>query len=109
MRIASVTPIPVTLPTEREPMSFFFVRVETDNGLVGRGEASDSFGCSFAVPSVGPGRGQRAVVSGTQSDPHDDASSEGATALRWSTAFVGVTVIEFEAASAIASASMMRL
>ena len=48
MRITSVTPIPVTLPTEREPMSFLFVRVETDNGLVGWGEACDSYGCSFA-------------------------------------------------------------
>ncbi len=29
-------------------MSFFFVRVETDAGLVGYGEACDSYGCSYA-------------------------------------------------------------
>ena len=29
-------------------MSFFFVRVETDSGVVGFGEASDSYGCSYA-------------------------------------------------------------
>lgn len=46
--IRSVTPLAVTLGTEREPMSFLFVRVETDDGLVGYGEACDSYGCSFA-------------------------------------------------------------
>ncbi|MBI4882742.1 MAG: mandelate racemase/muconate lactonizing enzyme family protein [Actinobacteria bacterium] len=29
-------------------MSFFFVRVETDSGVVGYGEACDSYGCSYA-------------------------------------------------------------
>lgn len=29
-------------------MSFFFVRVETEDGVVGYGEACDSFGCSYA-------------------------------------------------------------
>jgi len=29
-------------------MSFFFVRVETEDGTVGYGEACDSFGCSYA-------------------------------------------------------------
>jgi L-alanine-DL-glutamate epimerase-like enolase superfamily enzyme len=48
MRIAAVTPIPVTFPTEREPMSFCFVRVDTDDGVRGYGEACDSFGCSYA-------------------------------------------------------------
>jgi D-galactarolactone cycloisomerase len=43
-----VTPVPVTFPLGREPMSFFFVRVETDTGLVGWGEACDSYGCSYA-------------------------------------------------------------
>ena len=43
-----VTPIPVTFGTEREAMSFFFVRVETEDGTVGYGEACDSFGCSYA-------------------------------------------------------------
>src|SRR4029078_4663653 len=41
-------PIPVTYPLAREPMSFCFVRVETDSGLVGWGEARDSYGCSYA-------------------------------------------------------------
>jgi L-alanine-DL-glutamate epimerase-like enolase superfamily enzyme len=41
-------PIAVTYGTAREAMSFFFVRVETDDGIVGYGEACDSFGCSFA-------------------------------------------------------------
>jgi len=48
MHIRSVTPIPVTYPLAREPMSFCFVRVETDSGLVGWGEACDSYGCSYA-------------------------------------------------------------
>src|SRR4026209_697698 len=29
-------------------MSFFFVRVDTDQGVVGYGEACDSYGCSYA-------------------------------------------------------------
>jgi D-galactarolactone cycloisomerase len=48
MRIQSVTPIAVTLELEREPMSFCFVRIETDTGLVGYGESCDSYGCSYA-------------------------------------------------------------
>jgi len=43
-----VTPIAVTHGTAREAMSFCFVRVETDDGTVGYGEACDSFGCSYA-------------------------------------------------------------
>ena len=30
-----------------EVMSFCFVRVETDDGTIGYGEACDSFGCSY--------------------------------------------------------------
>lgn len=48
MRITAVTPIPVTFPLGREPMSFCFVRVETDDELVGYGEACDSYGCTYA-------------------------------------------------------------
>jgi D-galactarolactone cycloisomerase len=46
--IRSVTPIAVTHGTDRETMSFLFVRVETDDGTVGYGEACDSYGCSYA-------------------------------------------------------------
>ena len=46
--ITSITPLAVTHGTGRETMSFFFVRVETDDGLVGYGEACDSYGCSYA-------------------------------------------------------------
>jgi L-alanine-DL-glutamate epimerase-like enolase superfamily enzyme len=48
MRVTAVTPVAVTVPFEREPLSFCFARVDTDAGLVGYGEACDSFGCSFA-------------------------------------------------------------
>lgn len=48
VRIASVRAIPVTFPLGREPMSFCFVRIESDTGLVGYGEACDSYGCSYA-------------------------------------------------------------
>lgn len=48
MRITAVTAVPVTFPLGREPMSFCFVRIETDTGLVGWGEACDSYGCSYA-------------------------------------------------------------
>ena len=47
-KVADVTPIAVTLELDREPMSFFFVRIETDTGLVGYGESCDSYGCSYA-------------------------------------------------------------
>jgi D-galactarolactone cycloisomerase len=48
VRIRSVTPIPVTFTTEREPMSFCFVRIDTDEGPSGFGECCDSYACSFA-------------------------------------------------------------
>lgn len=48
MRIRSVTPLLVTYPMEREPLSYCYVAVESDDGLVGYGEASDSFGCTYA-------------------------------------------------------------
>ena len=46
--ITAVTPLTSTFPFEREPLSYCFVRVDTDDGLVGYGEACDSYGCSFA-------------------------------------------------------------
>jgi L-alanine-DL-glutamate epimerase-like enolase superfamily enzyme len=48
MRITSVTPMTATFQYERDPLSYCFVRVEADNGLVGYGESCDSYGCSFA-------------------------------------------------------------
>lgn len=48
MRIRSVVPLPATYPFAREPLSYCYVRVETDDGLVGYGEACDSFGCTYA-------------------------------------------------------------
>src|SRR5215472_816801 len=48
MKIISVSPIAVTFPLSREPMSFCFVRVEAEDGSVGYGEACDSYGCSYA-------------------------------------------------------------
>jgi D-galactarolactone cycloisomerase len=48
VRITAVTPVGVTYPMARETMSFSFVRIETDTGLVGYGESCDSFGCSYA-------------------------------------------------------------
>lgn len=47
-RIADVRPICVTYGLDREAMSYLFVRIETDDGLVGYGEACDSYGCSYA-------------------------------------------------------------
>jgi D-galactarolactone cycloisomerase len=48
MIVTAVTPLTATFPFERDPLSYCFVRVETDTGLVGYGEACDSYGCSFA-------------------------------------------------------------
>lgn len=48
MKITEVTPIAVSHGTDREAMSFLFVRIDTDTGLVGWGEACDSYGCSYA-------------------------------------------------------------
>jgi L-alanine-DL-glutamate epimerase-like enolase superfamily enzyme len=48
MKITAVTPLTSSFMFERDPMSYCFVRVETDTGLVGFGEACDSYGCSFA-------------------------------------------------------------
>jgi D-galactarolactone cycloisomerase len=46
--VTSLTPLTATFPFERDPLSYCFVRIETDTGLVGYGEACDSYGCSFA-------------------------------------------------------------
>ena len=48
MRIDSVDTFPCTFGTDRERMSFLFVRVTADDGSVGWGEVCDSYGCSYA-------------------------------------------------------------
>ncbi len=48
MKITTVTPLSATFAFERDPLSYCFVRIDTDDGLVGYGEACDSYGCSFA-------------------------------------------------------------
>jgi L-alanine-DL-glutamate epimerase-like enolase superfamily enzyme len=48
MKVRSVEPVLVTYPFAREPLSYCYVRVESEDGLVGWGEACDSFGCTYA-------------------------------------------------------------
>lgn len=48
MLISSVRPVLATYPIAREPLSYCYVRVESTEGLVGWGEACDSFGCTYA-------------------------------------------------------------
>ncbi|MGY6500704.1 MAG: mandelate racemase/muconate lactonizing enzyme family protein [Acidimicrobiales bacterium] len=48
VQIASVEPITVTFGLDREAMSYCFVRIESTDGLVGYGEACDSYGVSYA-------------------------------------------------------------
>lgn len=47
MRIESLEPLLASLPSARGTMSFFFLRISTDTGQVGYGEACDSYGCSY--------------------------------------------------------------
>jgi D-galactarolactone cycloisomerase len=49
VRITDVTAIPITFPFDREPLSLCFVRIETDEGLVGWGEVCDSYGCTYGT------------------------------------------------------------
>jgi L-alanine-DL-glutamate epimerase-like enolase superfamily enzyme len=46
--IERVDTFPCTFGTDRERMSFLFVRVTADDGTVGWGEVCDSYGCSYA-------------------------------------------------------------
>jgi D-galactarolactone cycloisomerase len=48
MRIAALETIACTYGTDREQMSFLFVKITADDGTVGWGEACDSYGCSYA-------------------------------------------------------------
>jgi len=47
VKITRVTALPLTYPAALVQMSFFVVRIETDEGLVGHGEACDCFGISY--------------------------------------------------------------
>ncbi|MFP5489378.1 MAG: hypothetical protein ACLGHQ_13870, partial [Acidimicrobiia bacterium] len=47
-RIEQVDTVAATFGTDREQMSFLFVRIATDDGTVGWGEVCDSYGCSYA-------------------------------------------------------------
>jgi D-galactarolactone cycloisomerase len=48
MRVASIEPVACSVGTDRERMSFLFVKVTTDDGQIGWGEACDSYGCSYS-------------------------------------------------------------
>ena len=50
MRITSITPLPLRMTTDYSSMSYFVVRLETEDGLVGWGESCDCFGISH--PSI---------------------------------------------------------
>jgi L-alanine-DL-glutamate epimerase-like enolase superfamily enzyme len=47
VKITRITSMPITYPAASVQMSFFVVRVETDNGLIGHGESCDCFGISY--------------------------------------------------------------
>ncbi|MCW2545737.1 MAG: hypothetical protein JWN96_197 [Mycobacterium sp.] len=47
MKITSVTPLPIAYEAALRPMTFFVVRIETDEGLIGYGESCDCFGISY--------------------------------------------------------------
>ena len=49
MKIIDVSTTACTFGTDRERMSFLFVKITTDDGSVGWGEACDSYGCSYAT------------------------------------------------------------
>lgn len=48
MKLTDITPITVTIEDQRGPMSYCFVRISSDSGRVGYGEACDSYGCTYA-------------------------------------------------------------
>jgi len=48
VKVVDVEPVACSYGTDRERMSFLFVKVTTDDGRVGWGEACDSYGCSYA-------------------------------------------------------------
>ncbi|MCS5735438.1 mandelate racemase/muconate lactonizing enzyme family protein [Herbiconiux daphne] len=50
VRIRSITPLPLRMTTDYSSMTYFTVKIETDDGLVGWGESCDCFGISY--PSI---------------------------------------------------------
>lgn len=48
MKIIDIETVACTYGTNRERMSFLFVKITADDGTVGWGEACDSYGCSYA-------------------------------------------------------------
>ena len=48
LRIERVDTFPCTFGTDRERMSFLYVRVTASDGTIGWGEVCDSYGCSYA-------------------------------------------------------------
>ena len=49
MKIVDVETVACSFGTDRERMSFLFVKISADDGTVGWGEACDSYGCSYAT------------------------------------------------------------
>lgn len=49
MKIVDVETLACTYGTDRERMSFLFVKITADDGTIGWGEACDSYGCSYAT------------------------------------------------------------
>lgn len=47
MKVAAIKAMPFTFPHDWETVSYCIVRLETDDGVVGYGEACDSFGCTY--------------------------------------------------------------
>ncbi|HET6914832.1 MAG TPA: mandelate racemase/muconate lactonizing enzyme family protein [Acidimicrobiales bacterium] len=48
LKLTDVTPMTVTVDDQRGPISYCFVRVTADSGMVGYGESCDSYGCTYA-------------------------------------------------------------
>ena len=47
MKVAAVKALPFTFPHDWQTVSYCIVRLETEDGGVGYGEACDSFGCTY--------------------------------------------------------------
>lgn len=47
MKITAVTPMPLRMVTDYSSMTWFMVKIETDEGVIGWGESCDCFGISY--------------------------------------------------------------